>query len=115
MTVTGNSAEFTFENILSGAYTLRISKKNHATREYTIIIEKDSAPSEYKIHLLGDINGNGKVNTLDVARANAFAKGTSKPDSYQFVCADVNADGKVNTLDVAMINSHAKNISLIWK
>lgn len=113
--LTGNSTEFTFENILSGAYTVRISKSNHVTREYTIIIEKDMDAPEFKINPKGDVNGDGKVNTVDVARINAHARGVNVLEEYAFLCADVNGDRKVNTVDVARVNAHARNISLLWK
>ena len=52
---------------------------------------------DLKIHLIGDITGDGRVNTTDVARANAHAKKTTLLTDYEFECADVNNDGKINT------------------
>ncbi len=115
LTATGNNAEFIFEDILSGAYTLRISKNNHATREYAVIIEKEMATSEFKIQAMGDVNGDGKVNSIDVAMVNAQAKGVKMLEEYQLVCADITGDGKVNSIDVARINAHAKGVSSVWK
>ena len=66
------------------------------------------------LNFIGDINGDGKVNTLDVAQANAHAKGVASLSDYEFSCADANGDGKVNTLDVARMNAHAKNIITLW-
>ncbi len=113
--ITGNKSEFVFEDILSGVYTLKISKNNHTTHEYAVIIENDTSADDYKIHPVGDVTGDGKVNTLDVARANAHAKSVSLLTDYSFACADVNGDGKVNTPDVSRINSHAKSVSHLWK
>ncbi len=114
LTVTGNDAEFIFKDILSGAYTIRISKNNHATLEYTIIIEKDMASAEFKIHQLGDVNGDGKVNAVDVAVINAHSKGVTALEGYQLACADVTGDGKVNAIDVAKVNAHAKGNTLLF-
>ena len=93
---------------------MKVSKENHATREYTITVGTESMTQNVKIHLKGDVNGDGKVNTSDVGKINAHAKGTSSIADYQFACADVNGDGKVNTSDVGKINAHARGKSLLW-
>ncbi len=113
--VKGNKVSFTFDNILSGAYTVRISKNNHVSREYTIIINKDAPVESFRIHPLGDINGDGKVNTIDVTRANAHAKGVATLKGYEVQCADINNDGKINTIDVSRMNAHAKQLTSLYK
>ncbi len=67
-----------------------------------------------KIHLLGDVDGNGKVNTVDVSKANSHVKSVSILGEYEAKCADVNEDGHVKTPDVARINAHAKAVDLLW-
>lgn len=69
---------------------------------------------DVKIHLKGDINGDGKVNVIDVGKANAHAKKASSLVNYEFDCADVNNDGKVNIIDVGKINAHAKKTNPLW-
>ena len=73
--VKGNSARYTLSGIAAGTYTMKVSKKNHVTREYAITVGTQSVTQNVKIHLKGDINGDGKVNTSDVGRANAHARG----------------------------------------
>ncbi len=106
--------EYSFDRVFDGTYTIRVSKLNHATREYEINVDGEEITENLKIHLLGDINGDGKVNTLDVARTNAHAKSVSTLSDYEFKCADTNGDNRVNTLDVARINAHAKSVSKLW-
>jgi len=113
-TVTGNSAEYVFADIESGTYTLEVSKENHVTRAYEVNTDGESTTQDAKIQLIGDINGDGKANTLDVARVNACARGISGLSGYEFACADTSGDGKVNTLDVSRINAHARSISMLW-
>lgn len=113
-TVTGKNAEYVFGNIESGTYTLEVSKENHATRIYEVNVNGENITHDVKIHLIGDINGDGKVNTLDVARVNTCARGVSDLSGYEFACADTNGDGKVNTLDVSRINAHARSVSTLW-
>ncbi len=112
--ITGKSADFVFENLLKGDYIIRVSKVNHVVREYKVTLGDENLVQNMKIHLLGDINGDGRLNTVDVARANAHAKGTTVLEDYAFDCANVNGDGRVNTVDVARLNAHAKGTASIW-
>lgn len=114
VTAAGNAAEYVFENVKSGMYTLEISKENHATRTYKVNVNGENIAQDAKIHLIGDINGDGKVNTLDVARVNMCARGASDLSEYEFACADTNGDGKANTIDVSRINAHARSVSALW-
>lgn len=112
--VKGNSARYTLSGIAAGTYTMKVSKKNHVTREYAITVGTQSVTQNVKIHLKGDINGDGKVNTSDVGRANAHARGTSVLKGNEFICADINGDGRINTSDVGKINAHARGKDLLW-
>ena len=112
--VTGNSAEYVFDGLIEGTYTLTVSKNNHASRTYEVVVGTEDVSQNVKIHLKGDINGDGKVNTIDVSRINAHAKGTSVLTGYDAASADANGDGRVNTIDVARANAHAKGTTPLW-
>ncbi len=104
-----------FENIDDGDYVVVVSKTGYTSREYIVTATDNFVSCETeKLNRIGDINGDGKVNTVDVARANAQAKRVSTLSGYEFACADVNGDGKVNTLDVAKMNAHAKSVTTLW-
>ena len=70
--------------------------------------------ADLTLNKVGDMNGDGKVNAIDVARANAHAKGVSSLSGYALDCVDVNGDGKVNAIDVALINAHSKGVKSLW-
>ena len=108
------TAVYDIPDVAAGTYTVRVSKKNHVTREYTITVGAEAVTQDVRIHLKGDINGDGRINTSDVGKVNAHAKGSSLLTDYQFACADINGDGKVNTSDVGKINAHARGKSLLW-
>ena len=112
--LTGTKGDFVVENVEPGTYTMRVTKKNHVTREYEIVVAEEDVVQDVKIHLLGDINGDGKVNTVDVARANAHARSVTALTGYELDCADVTGDGKANTVDVAKMNAHARSVTLLW-
>ena len=113
-TVKGNSASYTISGIASGTYTMKVSKKNHVTRAYSVTVTTGTKTQNAQIHLLGDVNGDGRINTSDVGKANMHAKNKKLLTGYEFACADINGDGRINTSDVGKINMHAKNKKRLW-
>ena len=114
VTLTGTHAMYSFEGVEAGTYTMKVSKANHVTREYTVVVGNSPIPLDAKIHLLGDINGDGRINVSDVGLANAHAKKVSTLEGYQFDCANVNGDTRITISDVGLLNAHAKKTSLLW-
>ena len=108
------TASYTISGVASGTYTMRVLKKNHVTREYTVTVTTGTKTQNAEIRLLGDVNGDGKISTADVLKANFHAKRVNLLTGYEFLCADVNGDGKISTADVNKINSHAKKVNLLW-
>lgn len=100
--------------VAPGTYTMQVSKKNHVTREYTITVGTDALTQDVKIHLMGDINGDGRISIGDINQANLHAKGKKILLGYELACADVNGDGKVTISDVNKLNLHNKGKSLLW-
>ena len=113
-TVKGNTVAYSFADVAAGTYTLKVSKANHVTREYTVVVGDTSVLQDVKIHLKGDINGDGRVNVSDVGLANAHAKKVSTLEGYQFDCANVNGDTRITISDVGLLNAHAKKTSFLW-
>ena len=109
--VSDYNTDISFEN---GTYTLTISMENYASRTYTVTAADNMMSLDFSLNKIGDMNGDGKVNTVDVAKANAHAKGVSTLSGYDLACVDVNGDGKVNTVDVAKMNAHAKGVTTLW-
>ena len=112
--VKGDAAGYSIAGVLPGTYTMKVMKNNHVTREYTVIVGTNPVVQDVKIHLKGDINGDGKVTFTDVNKANLLYKNKSILSGYEFMCADVNGDGKITFADVNKMNLHYKNKSLLW-
>ena len=94
---------------------MKVMKQNHVTREYTVTVSTENVTQDVEIWLLGDVNGDGKVTTIDFVRVNSHARGVTLLSDYELKCADVvGTDGKVTTADAIRINAHAKGTSLLW-
>ena len=113
--VEGNAADYAIPDVADGVYTMKVMKNNHVTREYTVTVGSEDVTQDVKIHLKGDINGDGRVTTIDFVRVNSHARGVTLLSGYELKCADVvGTDGKVTTADAIRINAHAKGTSLLW-
>ena len=109
------SGIYEFTGIAKGTYTLEVSKANHVTRTYEIIVADENIVQDVKIHLLGDVNGDGRVNTIDVNRVYAHVRETNPLTGYGLKCANVAGSGStVNTIDVNRIYAHVKETNLLW-
>lgn len=113
-TVTGKNASYSFGGVTSGEYTLRISKKNHATREYSVAVSFKETVFNGKICLIADTNGDGKLNAKDSAFYRSCVNNLKTPDAYTKLCMDINGDGKINTKDCSALRSHLTNRGSIW-
>lgn len=100
--------------VAPGTYTMQVSKKNHVTREYTVTVSGDAVTQDAKIHLMGDINGDGRIGIGDINKANLHAKGKKILLGYELACADINGDGRVTISDVNKLSLHNKGKSLLW-
>ena len=60
--------------------------------------------------IYGDINGDGKINTVDLAMLRKYLANRNPATGESSVSvgagADVNGDGKINTVDLAMLRKH---------
>lgn len=56
--------------------------------------------------LLGDVNGDNKVNTADLLLLKKYLLGLEDESSIVFNNSDYNADTKINTLDLLMLKRH---------
>ena len=97
-TVKGNSASYTISGITPGTYTMKVSKKNHVTREYTVTVGTEPAVQNVEIYLLGDVDGDGKVTVADVVELRQIiVAGEYSP------AGDLDGDGRNTAADVVAL------------
>lgn len=111
---TGKSAEI-------GYYGLRASmnKDNISVYLYKVDVAENSRKSNIRLvlmklpeyiegfdYILGDINGDGKVNNEDLDLIQDYLLGKIALNSKQFAAADVNKDGIINTSDMLQIQKY---------
>jgi hypothetical protein len=113
--VVSTNGNYCLETIAPGDYTLVISKQNHVTRTYNLTVTDQDVTQNVKIHLIGDIDGNGKVNVGDTAKVYSHVKRTALiTDEYMLLCADIDGNGKINVGDTAKVYAHVKRTNLLW-
>lgn len=107
-TQSGNkfTAPYAFYDVPTGTYTMKVIKQNHVTREYTITVGAEAVTQDVKIHLRGDITGDGRVNAGDHSKLYAHIRKTSLLTDYALLCADVTGDGKINAGDHSRLYAH---------
>jgi len=57
----------------------------------------------YNDVVLGDLDGNGTINIIDVVMLVNIVLGVLDPTSQQEISADLNADSTINILDVVQL------------
>lgn len=103
-TVKGTSASYTISGIVPGTYTMKVSKKNHVTREYSVTVSAGTQTQNAQIHLRGDVNGDGAVNKTDALH---LLKHTILPTVYKInQSGDMNGNGAVNKADALYLLKH---------
>ena len=95
---------YNIENVLPGTYTMTVSKSNHVEREYTVVVSSDNVTQDVIIYLLGDVNGDGKINSMDTLRLLRHLAGHNVKISLE--SADLTGDGKVNSMDTLRLLRH---------
>lgn len=67
----------------------------------------------YTVVMLGDTNGDGKINSADLLKTVKYLKGTSKLNENGIISADVNHDDKINSADLLKTVKYLKGTSNI--
>ena len=109
------TAVYDIPEVAPGTYTMQVSKKNHVTRTYTVTVSGDAKTQNAEIWLLGDVNGDGRVNAMDYTRLLKHVNETQPlTDAYALKCANVNRDARVNAMDYTRLLKHVNETQPLW-
>ena len=101
VTVKGNTAEYSIGDVESGTYTMKVSKKGHATKECSVVADGDDVALDVTLWLYGDGNHDGLVDVKDaVLIKKHLASMTVEMDEDVM---DVNADSVVDIKDAVKL------------
>ena len=105
--VRGNTANYSFSDVAAGTYTLKVSKANHTTSEYTVIVGNNSFIQNVELWLFGDCNVDGTINAKDaVLLAQRLAGWDVSPN---LATSDCNNDGDINAKDAVLLAQYLAN------
>lgn len=86
ISITGSAGESAFTSTYSipevtdGTYTLRVSKANHVTRDYTVTVNAADFTQDVELILLGDVHKDGIINAKDILKLRKhFANPSANP------------------------------------
>ncbi len=109
-----NGIAYSIEGVAAGTYTMKVSKTNHVTREYTVTVADTAVTQDVKIHGKGDINGDGSIRSNEVGNAYKEAGGSGSLEGYEFDVADLNGDGRIRSNEVGNMYKHTSGSVLLW-
>jgi len=108
---TGENSTYSFSDVAAGTYTMRVSKTNHITREYEVVVGTEAVAKDVKICPKGDVNLDGEVNADDLtALARHVAKIEILEDSYALLCSDVDDNGTQSADDLTKLARYVAKI-----
>ena len=67
----------------------------------------------YRTVIYGDINGDGKINTLDLLIIQKQILNLKSLTTFEYIAADVSRDNKVNTLDLLKVQKDILDLAKI--
>ena len=72
--------------------------------------ELDRRPIETPTYLLGDVDGNGRINSRDLKLLQSYMARTADLEDINFANSDINNDGRVNNKDAKLLEYYLKQI-----
>lgn len=108
-TVKGNTAEYFIVGVAEGTYTMRVSKNNHLTREYTLVVE-EQVTFNATINEIGDATMNGELDIYDyqqivnsaLSEENTVPEDITEDAGYAKALSDLDEDGVIDVIDCAL-------------
>lgn len=106
--VFGNNATYSFATVPAGTYTLKVMKKGHAPFTKEITIGDSNVTENVTVYLIGDVDGNGKVEQKDSMILSRYFAGWSGYETkiVSSAAADVDQDGELKLKDSMILSRY---------
>ena len=102
----GTTGPYTISNVAPGAYTLRVEKKNHVPRDYTVTVGTENVTQDVMVWLLGDVNGDGQIKNYDATMLRKAIAGQIALTPEEKSRADINQDGILKNFDATKLRNY---------
>ena len=113
--VTGEDACVAAVSYDGGKTYTRLSATEAEEGGYIFTAENMTADTIIAVAVVGDVNGDGMISTIDTIKVKAAALGVGELDGLSMLTADVNGDGRLSTIDSVKVKAAALGrISLDW-
>ena len=112
--VNGTNVSFSIEGVVPGTYTMVVSKENHVSRSYEVVVTDGDVTADAKICPMGDVTGDGVVNIKDFQRLLRHVNKTNPLEGYELSCGDVTNDGTCNIKDFQRLLRHVNKTNPLF-
>lgn len=85
---------------------MRVSKKSHVDREYTVKVWSADVTQNVEIFPIGDVNSDGDISVVDATLVQKYIVGLEKLTDLQKKSAEVNGDGEISVVDATLIQKY---------
>lgn len=102
------SATYSFDTVPAGTYTLKVEKKGHAPFTKEITVGDSIVTEDVTVYLIGDVDGNGKVEQKDSMILSRYFAGWSGYETkiVSSAAADVDQDGELKLKDSMILSRY---------
>ena len=102
------SQNYSFPTVPAGTYTLKVMKKGHAPWTESITVGDGNVTKDVTIYLIGDVDGNGKVEQKDSMILSRYFAGWSGYETkiVSSAAADVDQDGELKLKDSMILSRY---------
>ncbi len=103
-------------SLADGAYEITFSAYGFVPRTYTVEVKDGKLTEELtpELNLIGDADGNGVVNTLDIVKLKRHLIKVEPLKGYALDCANTDGNDTLNTLDIVKLKRHLINVEKLW-
>lgn len=114
----GNSYKILSDTVLNSSRTAKDANGYFSLSKDYVYISKNDVNIVGKViantYKTGDVNGDGKVSSLDYIQIKNHIMGNKKLTGASLERADVNGDGKVSSLDYIKIKNHIMGVNPLF-